>query len=73
MRNNAGGHANHSFFWKNLKTGTTLGGDLKAAIERDFGSVEKFRKSSRSRSHPLRFRLGPAGAERRQTGRGVYR
>ncbi|HFD0317935.1 superoxide dismutase [Mn] [Serratia marcescens] len=44
MRNNAGGHANHSFFWKNLKTGTTLGGDLKAAIERDFGSIEKFQE-----------------------------
>lgn len=44
MRNNAGGHANHSFFWKDLKTGTTLGGDLKAAIERDFGSVEKFQE-----------------------------
>ena len=44
MRNNAGGHANHSFFWKNLKTGTTLGGELKAAIERDFGSVEKFQE-----------------------------
>jgi len=44
MRNNAGGHANHSFFWKNLKTGTPLGGDLKAAIERDFGSVEKFQE-----------------------------
>ncbi|HGE8311725.1 TPA: superoxide dismutase [Mn] [Serratia marcescens] len=44
MRNNAGSHANHSFFWKNLKTGTTLGGDLKAAIERDFGSVEKFQE-----------------------------
>jgi len=44
MRNNAGGHANHSFVWKNLKTGTTLGGDLKAAIERDFGSVEKFQE-----------------------------
>lgn len=44
MRNNAGGHANHSLFWKGLKTGTTLGGDLKAAIERDFGSVEKFQE-----------------------------
>ncbi|QUY46952.1 superoxide dismutase [Mn] [Serratia plymuthica] len=44
MRNNAGGHANHSLFWKGLKIGTTLGGDLKAAIERDFGSVEKFQE-----------------------------
>ncbi len=44
MRNNAGGHANHSLFWKGLKTGTTLGGDVKAAIERDFGSVEKFQE-----------------------------
>lgn len=42
LRNNAGGHANHSFFWKNLKKGTTLGGSLKAAIERDFGSFEAF-------------------------------
>lgn len=44
MRNNAGGHANHSFFWKNLKTGTTLSGDLKAAIEHDFGSIEQFKE-----------------------------
>ena len=42
-RNNAGGHANHSLFWKSLKKGTTLQGDLKAAIERDFGSVENFK------------------------------
>ncbi|MBT0334888.1 superoxide dismutase [Mn] [Morganella morganii subsp. morganii] len=42
IRNNAGGHSNHSMFWKGLKTGTTLQGDLKAAIERDFGSVEAF-------------------------------
>ncbi|EJD6112613.1 superoxide dismutase [Mn] [Morganella morganii] len=42
IRNNAGGHSNHSVFWKGLKTGTTLQGDLKAAIERDFGSVEAF-------------------------------
>ncbi len=44
LRNNAGGHANHSMFWKGLKIGTTLQGDLKAAIEKDFGSVEKFQE-----------------------------
>ncbi|XPE25224.1 Fe-Mn family superoxide dismutase [Shigella sonnei] len=30
-------------FWKGLKKGTTLQGDLKAAIERDFGSVDNFK------------------------------
>jgi len=44
LRNNAGGHANHSFFWKGLKTDTTLQGELKAAIEKDFGSIEKFQE-----------------------------
>jgi len=44
MRNNAGGHANHSLFWQGLKTGTTLSGELKSAIERDFGSIEKFQE-----------------------------
>ena len=29
LRNNAGGHANHSLFWQILKTGTTLHGKLK--------------------------------------------
>ena len=42
LRNNAGGHANHSLFWKGLKLGTTLQGALKDAIVRDFGSVEAF-------------------------------
>ncbi|BFU59370.1 MULTISPECIES: superoxide dismutase [Mn] [Rodentibacter] len=42
LRNNAGGHANHSLFWKSLKKGTTLQGALKDAIVRDFGSVEAF-------------------------------
>ncbi|ARU65314.1 superoxide dismutase [Histophilus somni] len=42
IRNNVGGHVNHSLFWKGLKTGTTLQGPLKDAIERDFGSVESF-------------------------------
>lgn len=44
LRNNAGGHANHSLFWTILKTGTTLKGSLKAAIERDFSSVEEFKQ-----------------------------
>lgn len=44
LRNNAGGHANHSLFWKGLKKGTQLTSDLKAAIERDFGSVDAFKE-----------------------------
>lgn len=43
LRNNAGGHANHSFFWKGLKTGTTLQGRLKEEIEKTFGSVDEFK------------------------------
>ncbi|AAP95298.1 superoxide dismutase [[Haemophilus] ducreyi] len=42
VRNNLGGHVNHTLFWKGLKTGTTLQGALKDAIIRDFGSVEAF-------------------------------
>ncbi|QLK88608.1 superoxide dismutase [Mn] [Arsenophonus endosymbiont of Aphis craccivora] len=44
LRNNAGGHANHSMFWNGLKTGTELKGELKSAIERDFASVENFKE-----------------------------
>ena len=44
VRNNAGGHANHSLFWTILKTGTELKGSLKDAIVRDFGSVEAFQE-----------------------------
>lgn len=45
VRNNAGGHANHSLFWTILKTDTTLGGTLKEAIIRDFGSVDAFKEA----------------------------
>lgn len=44
LRNNAGGHANHTLFWQNLKKGTTLSGSLKEAIERDFGSIDAFKE-----------------------------
>ncbi|MGL9769554.1 MAG: superoxide dismutase [Mn] [Sodalis sp. (in: enterobacteria)] len=44
LRNNAGGHANHSLFWKGLKQGTTLQDELKTAIKRNFGSVDAFKE-----------------------------
>ncbi len=42
---NAAQHYNHSFFWKCLTPGGggAPGGDLGAAIDRDFGSYETFR------------------------------
>lgn len=43
IRNQGGGHANHSFFWKNLKLGTTLSGPLEEAIISAFGSIDEFK------------------------------
>ncbi len=45
----AKGHINHSLFWTNLAPPSTGGGELeagelKSAIERDFGSFEEFKK-----------------------------
>lgn len=57
LRNNVGGHANHTLFWKSLKKGTTLQGELKAAIERDFGSVEAF-KAEFEKAATTRFGSG---------------
>ncbi|UVK77911.1 MAG: superoxide dismutase (Mn) [Sodalis sp. Fse] len=57
LRNNAGGHANHDLFWKGLKQGTILQGDLKNAIERDFGSVDTF-KETFEKSAAARFGSG---------------
>ena len=46
VRNNGGGHYNHSLFWNNMKPngGGTPGGDLAAAISRDFGSFDAFKE-----------------------------
>ncbi|KAH7928021.1 manganese superoxide dismutase [Leucogyrophana mollusca] len=49
LKFNGGGHINHSLFWKNLSPANADGGKLesgalKSAIERDFGSVEEFKK-----------------------------
>lgn len=44
IRNHGGGHWNHSFFWNLLKTGTQPGEKTKQLINRDFGSMEEFKK-----------------------------
>ena len=45
VRNNGGGHANHSFFWKTLSPngGGAPVGDLAAAIEAELGGFDAFK------------------------------
>jgi Fe-Mn family superoxide dismutase len=47
VRNNGGGHANHSLFWSVMAPagGGTPSGDLAAAIDRDFGSFSAFQEA----------------------------
>ncbi|WP_156921232.1 superoxide dismutase [Brochothrix campestris] len=46
VRNNGGGHANHSFFWQSLSAngGGAPVGELAAAIDATFGSFEAFQE-----------------------------
>ena len=46
VRNNGGGHANHSLFWTVMGPGGggTPSGDLAAAINRDLGGFDKFKE-----------------------------
>jgi Fe-Mn family superoxide dismutase len=46
VRNNGGGHANHSFFWQSLSKNAGSGpkGELAKAIDKKFGGYEKFRE-----------------------------
>jgi len=44
IRNNVGGHANHTMFWQIMGgKGGAPSGELAAAIDRDLGGMEKFR------------------------------
>jgi Fe-Mn family superoxide dismutase len=59
VRNNAGGHSNHSFFWKILgpgKGGTPVGA-LATAITASFGSFDAF-KAEFSKAAATRFGSG---------------
>jgi len=46
VRNHGGGHSNHSFFWQIMapKAGGTPIGELGDAIDKTFGSFEKFKE-----------------------------
>lgn len=46
VRNNGGGHWNHTFFWKSMapNAGGAPEGALLAAIEKSFGSFDEFKK-----------------------------
>lgn len=47
VRNNGGGHANHTFFWNLLTPGGASApvGDLAAAIESELGGLDKLKES----------------------------
>ncbi len=59
VRNNGGGFYNHNLYWKVLTPGGSgePTGELKTAIERDFGSVDKF-KEEFSNAAATRFGSG---------------
>ncbi len=46
VRNNAGGHVNHTMFWQIMKPngGGNPSGELAAQIDKDFGSFAEFKK-----------------------------
>ena len=46
VRNNGGGHVNHTMFWEIMKPGGggEPSGDIAAQITTDFGSFEEFKK-----------------------------
>jgi superoxide dismutase, Fe-Mn family len=45
VRNNGGGHANHSMFWQVMgKDGGAPDGDLKAAVDSDLGGLDKLKE-----------------------------
>ncbi|MEE2627932.1 MAG: superoxide dismutase, partial [Candidatus Latescibacterota bacterium] len=58
VRNNGGGHANHSLFWGNLcPDGGEPSADLAAAIESDLGGMDAF-KDAFAKAATTRFGSG---------------
>ena len=67
VRNNAGGHSNHSFFWEIMSPdgGGEPEGDLAAAINDKFGDFDSLQGGVQERRRrPVRLGLGVAGPRR---------
>ena len=69
VRNNGGGHANHSLFWKLLSPngGGAPKGVLGAGIDAAFGSFDAFKERLKPQTNPLWQRLGMACCQPRPT------
>ncbi|MDX1680259.1 MAG: superoxide dismutase [Akkermansiaceae bacterium] len=69
VRNNGGGHANHSFFWKVIAPGGAAGpsGELAEAIDKAFGSFDEF-KSKFENAGATRFGSGWAWLVKKDDG-----
>lgn len=57
VRNNGGGHANHSFWWPLLKKDVEFSGEIVEEINKKFGSFDKF-KEEFSNAAKTRFGSG---------------
>jgi Fe-Mn family superoxide dismutase len=69
VRNNGGGHANHSLFWKLIAPGgaKSPSGDLAATIDKAFGSLDAF-KEAFAKAAATRFGSGWAWLVKKDDG-----
>lgn len=53
VRNHGGGHFNHSFWWSMLKKDVEFEGEIADAINKKFGSLEKFKEEFKNKALTL--------------------
>ena len=58
VRNNGGGHLNHSLFWELLTPNSEEKGTVIDKIKEQWGSLDEFKKNSLIKLQHVLFRLG---------------